>query len=643
MPQASLESLHRFHPYCARFPSEVVEAALQEYTKPGDSVFDPFCGSGTTLVASLAYKRRAIGTDIDTLAGMLSEIKCGPFAPEQYAEWRAQFAATLAKDFEEIMRAWRPGSPPRPGITWSLGSLELRIPKFPELNYWFPAQVIAALAAIAEAAHRCQEPHYERVALISLSASIISKWPNTLSYAMDVDHTRPHRRLQRFTLQRVLMTYLRRLDRSVACLGTLHTVYQGAGLAGSLTDCSRVIYPHDAREALPVIQDDSQALVMTSPPYFNAVDYPRAHRLSVCWMNGHAPEELASRRSYIGLRHGVEIIPEDWLRAHPGVGRLLPAPILDHVPSGKRLCAFFADLEAAIARIWRVLRPGGHAVFVIGDNVTKGERIASHAALTELAKDIGFLEIETRPRAIASMHRRFPIGPFGFEGPMTHEYLVVLRKPHPAVYCRGGTVMPRRFESSHLLTLHRRLCDGDRTASDELAELILDSLVAGISRQFPGADEHMRYDAVTDAFLDYCAEPQGYEERHGVPLHLFLLMACRRNMLNLLRGEARRKAREERAGHLDAISPVELDPVVGNLLQKEENEQLHQQEADLMSILHEPKDQQIVGLRLQGERRTAAFAEILGIAHLPIGVQRQEVKRAKDRIDKLLRRKGGRP
>ena len=47
-------------------------------------------------------------------------------------------------------------------------------------------------------------------------------------------------------------------------------------------------------------------------------------------------------------------------------------------------------------------------------------------------------------------------------------------------------------------------------------------------------------------------------------------------------------------------------------------------------------------LRLQGERRTEAFAEILGISHLSIETQRREVKRAKDRIDKTLRRQGGR-
>jgi RNA polymerase sigma-70 factor, ECF subfamily len=202
--------------------------------------------------------------------------------------------------------------------------------------------------------------------------------------------------------------------------------------------------------------------------------------------------------------------------------------------------------------------------------------------------------------------------------------------------------MPPRLNSSQLLEIHRRLCDGDRTASEELAELILDALMQGISRQFPRSDEDMRYEAVTKALLDYCAQPHRFAVERGVPLHHFLLMASRYDMLNLLRGEARRKAREEEAGHLHATIAVELDPVVGNLLQKEENEQRHQLEEEMMSLLQDPKDRQILALRLQGERRTEAFAEILGISHLPIEAQRRGVKRAKDRIDKILRRHGGR-
>jgi hypothetical protein len=293
--------------------------------------------------------------------------------------------------------------------------------------------VIVALAAIAEAAHRCQEPHLERVALISLSASIIAKWPNTLSYAMDIDHTRPHRCVQRLTLDQVLTTYLKRLDRTLACLGTLHEVYSEIGVLNALHDQSRVIYPHDAREPLLGIPAESQTLLITSPPYFNAVAYPRAHRMSLCWMNGYAPTALASRRRYIGLRHAGGFAHGAWLQRHPKILCLLPTSILDHGSLTKRLCAFFADLEAVLSQVWRVMRPAGHAVFVIANNIIKGERIASHVVLAELAKNLGFITVETMPRAIAGLHRRFPVGPFGFAGPMTHEFLVVLRKPSRSI------------------------------------------------------------------------------------------------------------------------------------------------------------------------------------------------------------------
>jgi hypothetical protein len=112
---------------------------------------------------------------------------------------------------------------------------------------------------------------------------------------------------------------------------------------------------------------------------------------------------------------------------------------------------------------------------------------------------------------------------------------------------------------------------------------------------------------------------------------------------NSLRGEKRRKVREQQASCTFGAPFVALGPEAGNLLQEEAARQ-QQQHAQLMSMLPNQQDRQILALRLQGERRTEAFAKILQISHLPIAEQRREVKRAKDRIDKFLRRHtGGRP
>lgn len=436
-----LEPLHRFHPYCARFPSEIAEAAIQEYTRPGESICDPFCGSGTSLTAGLVLRRRVVGSDIDVLAGMLSAAKCTPASRQTYATWHQAFDSSIEAALNAVAAVWQQSRRPTPGETLELGDIRLAIPSFPELTYWFPPRLIAFLAAIAAEARACADPHLREVALISLSAAIIAKWPNTLSYAMDVDHTRPHRRVQHFSLQRVLRTYRKRLERTVSCLASLHDLYTKVGIPGRTSNAATVICPQDARERAPGIDEESQTLVLTSPPYFNAVDYPRAHRLSVCWMDGYAPADVASRRNYVGIRYARGVDGQEWFAERADLVRYVPPAVRTNGRLG-RLAAFFSDLDAALRQMWRVLRPEGHAVIVIADNTVKGHRIESHAALVEIARGIGFVEIARRPRAIDTVRRRFPVGPFGFDGPMTHEHVVVLRRPGSR---RGGQVDARRI------------------------------------------------------------------------------------------------------------------------------------------------------------------------------------------------------
>ena len=44
---------HTFYRYPARFSPEFARAAINTFTKQNDVVFDPFMGSGTTLVEEL--------------------------------------------------------------------------------------------------------------------------------------------------------------------------------------------------------------------------------------------------------------------------------------------------------------------------------------------------------------------------------------------------------------------------------------------------------------------------------------------------------------------------------------------------------------------------------------------------------------
>lgn len=199
--------------------------------------------------------------------------------------------------------------------------------------------------------------------------------------------------------------------------------------------------------------------------------------------------------------------------------------------------------------------------------------------------------------------------------------------------------MPQVCDPAQLIELHKRLLQGDRTASEEMASQLLTPLARQLSRKFPFTDEQIVSDGGTDAILDYCENPQQFDATRGVPLDGFLHMAARRNVSNLLRGEKRRKAREGRYGQASLESSVELSESAGNLLQKGRKIRVQRPQVEAITILKDKKDQRIHELRLRGERRTQVFAQVLEIDHLPTEVQRREVKRVKDRIDKVLERR----
>lgn len=60
--------LHRLHWYPASFIPQIPSYAIDILSKPGDIVYDPFCGVGTTLVEAVRLGRRAFGTDSNSIA-----------------------------------------------------------------------------------------------------------------------------------------------------------------------------------------------------------------------------------------------------------------------------------------------------------------------------------------------------------------------------------------------------------------------------------------------------------------------------------------------------------------------------------------------------------------------------------------------
>jgi DNA methylase/Recombinase len=66
---------HGIYRYPARFSPTFARAAIEMFTKPGDTVYDPFMGGSTSLVEALSLGRNAIGNDLNQLAVFLARVK----------------------------------------------------------------------------------------------------------------------------------------------------------------------------------------------------------------------------------------------------------------------------------------------------------------------------------------------------------------------------------------------------------------------------------------------------------------------------------------------------------------------------------------------------------------------------------------
>jgi hypothetical protein len=67
--------VHRLHPYLGKFIPQLVEVFLRKYFLPGQTVLDPFVGSGTTLVQANELGIHAIGYDVSAFNVILCRAK----------------------------------------------------------------------------------------------------------------------------------------------------------------------------------------------------------------------------------------------------------------------------------------------------------------------------------------------------------------------------------------------------------------------------------------------------------------------------------------------------------------------------------------------------------------------------------------
>jgi hypothetical protein len=82
LPQVErTKHVHKLHPYLGKFVPQLVEVFLRRYFVPRDCIYDPFVGSGTTLVEANVFGCHSVGSDISAFNCLLSRVKTAVYSP----------------------------------------------------------------------------------------------------------------------------------------------------------------------------------------------------------------------------------------------------------------------------------------------------------------------------------------------------------------------------------------------------------------------------------------------------------------------------------------------------------------------------------------------------------------------------------
>lgn len=191
-------------------------------------------------------------------------------------------------------------------------------------------------------------------------------------------------------------------------------------------------------------------------------------------------------------------------------------------------------------------------------------------------------------------------------------------------------------QPTSLEDLHLQLLANDPSAPAEIVARLFVPICEALRRKYPARQfEELANQAAGDALVSYLKRPEQYDSAKG-ELSAYLRMSAMGDFKNALRSERNRQEKIQPGVELSQIAGKE-EPEADSFLSAIHADELRE---EIRKLFREERDWELAALIIDQERRTEAFAEILGITHLPMEEQRSEVKRHKDRIKQKLRRFG---
>lgn len=357
MPDRLKSPLNHIHPYPGMIADEMAIEIAKFHVKSGETVLDPFVGTGRTLAAASLLGASGIGIDINPLATIVS---------------KAKFSRPSLKELNRLVRF--------------IASAEIERPlrgkgfQFARRVEWFSAQALRDIKYLVDLLNSRNATR----ALSYITASVLSATVREVSYCRK-DQWKLHRLGEAARAKHsksVFPIFLKRLR----------------GIVAELSECQEL------RGTFKIFRGDSCSLgellpkhvkvdrIITSPPYGDSkttVQYGAMSELCL---------EVVSKLKLLGEECSEfrRIDAKCLGGCLCSQGRLTPTKVNKYVwrgeicsNAGRRVEQFLGDLGRACQSACQYLKPDGTAIFVVARRTVDGHKLHLDKWLIQFMRTLG--------------------------------------------------------------------------------------------------------------------------------------------------------------------------------------------------------------------------------------------------------------
>lgn len=375
-------NIHSIWRFPGSFHAPICDWIIQKFTKKSDIILDPMCGSGVLPIQSFINGRLCYGLDIDPFSILMCRAKANPYdlnVLQKEVRFFKDGLLNIRRAEKELIKLANDDEK----------TVHEKLPKIYNQNHWFRNYVLNDIGRILKIIETIDNyDFFFKACLGTIIRYVSNADPIPISGLEVTTHIKKRNNGRKIDVIGKLIT---KLEMTYNIIDEFNNRYSNSNRPiFEILDVNYI----DAVEINPDV-------IIFSPPYCNAIEYYRRHRLEYMILNQWKRKKiLEESRKFIGSTTVLISEMQDvslHLKKIPEVEN-----ILEKINDKKKrfvLGKYFLDTYNYLQKFTSVINKGGNIIIVIGDSMSKGIRIPTSDLIKYIARKIGYQikEIYTYP------------------------------------------------------------------------------------------------------------------------------------------------------------------------------------------------------------------------------------------------------